>query len=60
MQRYREIRKLGNGVRQKSNQVLNLFTDKPQKMSDWVDEVSYAIHILEFEIHINLHLLKTG
>lgn len=38
MQRYREIRKLGNGVRQKSNQVLNLFTDKPQKMSDWVDE----------------------
>ncbi|XP_018802785.1 PREDICTED: glycine-rich RNA-binding protein 8-like, partial [Bactrocera latifrons] len=38
MRRYREIRCLKNDLRQKSNQVLNSFTDKSQKMSDWGDE----------------------
>ncbi|XP_039952133.1 uncharacterized protein LOC120769282 isoform X2 [Bactrocera tryoni] len=38
MRRYREIRSLKNDIRQKSNQVLNSFTDNSQKMSDWGDE----------------------
>ncbi|XP_029406957.2 uncharacterized protein LOC105226205 isoform X2 [Bactrocera dorsalis] len=38
MRRYREIRNLKNDFRQKSNQVLNSFTDKSLKMSDWGDE----------------------
>ncbi|XP_004520983.1 ATP-dependent RNA helicase vasa isoform X3 [Ceratitis capitata] len=38
MQRYRENRKLRNVSHQVSNQTLNLFSERPRKMSDWGEE----------------------